>query len=97
MSYQQTQLFRSSDPETSRLGAESITPNLSQLQTLFCERVDIWHQTFKTWPTAQEIARGNESLRKRAKELVRIGALFEADSRRCRVTGKQATTYGSFG
>lgn len=42
---------------------------------------------------ASNVMAKRETLRKRAKELVRLGVVCEADRRLCRVTGKEATGY----
>lgn len=86
-------LFRSTDKETSRIGAAEILGKLTGLRAEFVRRVRDWHHVTGLWPTALEAAGGNESLRKRAAECVKSGALVEGESRRCGVTGRLATTY----
>ena len=46
--------------------------------------------------TANEVADGNESIRKRARECERLGLIREAGVRACGVTGKQATVWEPF-
>jgi hypothetical protein len=78
---------RASDPPTSHAGAAHIEPKLNDLQREFMRRLGVGGKT------ANEVARGQESIRKRAKELVRQGVLVELEPRRCGVTGKVATVY----
>ena len=83
-----SRLARATDKQTSHEGAADVAPRLNDLHREFWVRC-------KRSPdsTAQEIASGNESLRKRAKELVDAGRLIESGRRKCRRTGRAATTY----
>ncbi len=80
-------LSRATDPQTSR-DAEPDAFQLNVAQSVFLERLRWGGQM-----TAQEVAAGDETIRKRAKELVRAGLIIEAGVRRCKRTGKKATTY----
>ena len=84
---------RQTDPETSQIAAGGVKGRVSTLQTMFCKRALAWHSRYYRWPTAQEIAGGSESLRKRAGECVRLGYVRLGEIRRCTVTGKKAQTY----
>ena len=86
-------LHRATDPDTSRQAAEDISPKLTGLRAEFVYRVKCWRIDHGVWPTANEVAQGDESIRKRAKECVRAGWLKAGPDRQCGVTGKNATTY----
>ena len=90
---QQKNLFRSTDHDTSQEGAKHILRKLGPLQIDFIMRVEDFFERHQYWPTAQEVADGNESIRKRAAECVRAGAVGIGKSRRCRITGRPAQTY----
>lgn len=87
---------RRTDPATSHAGATHIESSAGCLQRLF---LDALRHQFPM--TANEVARAcserhqvmPESVRKRAKELQRTGAITVVGERRCRVTGRQAQTY----
>jgi len=82
-------IARDGDKATSHEAAEDITPRLVGLRAAFVDRLRaIGHPA-----TAQEIAGGDESIRKRSKECVRLGFIVEVGSRKCCVTGKTATCY----
>lgn len=86
---QPTPIARAADPQTSKLAAEVIRPKLVGLQLQFVERL---RQIGKP-ATANEVSLGNESIRKRALELVRSGVIQEIGARECNVSGKMATVY----
>ena len=81
-------LARASDPKTSKQAADIIRPKLSGLRAEFVARLKVLKVA-----TAQEVAAGKESLRKRAKELVDLGAIKVVGVKECSVTGKNATAY----
>lgn len=81
-------LFRFTDPATSRMAAEGVADSLNGLRAQFVERLKVLKQA-----TANEVACGNESLRKRARECQRLGVIKEVGVRACSVTGKQATVW----
>lgn len=80
---------RRSDPVTSQIAAANVEPQLNGLRAQFVERL----RQIGEPSTAQEISGGSESIRKRAKECLRLGVVRDAGTRRCRVTGKVATVY----
>ena len=82
-------LSRKQDGATSRNGAAHAGKSLGRWQIEFLEEL----RRHKTPATAQEIADGKESLRKRAAELVRLGYARVAGMRRCRITGQKASVY----
>jgi len=92
------QLARQSDPVTSRVAAEEVQPKVKQLQRAFIKALkDLKHPS-----TAREIGERakqiglhaeSESVRKRAKELERLGAIKSFGSRKCLVTGKPAQVW----
>jgi len=79
---------RASDPETSHAGAEWMTSKRARLHFEFLRRLG------NGVKTANEVAQGDESIRKRAKELVDDGSICVIGRRKCLVTGQMATTYG---
>jgi hypothetical protein len=82
-------LFRNIDPLTSRLGAEHIAPKLGPKCAEFVQRL-----RERGPSTANEIADGDESIRKRAAQLVKAGYIRKLkDSGVCTVTGRLATKY----
>jgi len=81
-------LFRFTDPATSRLAAEGVAEKLTGYRAEFIERLKELKQA-----TANEVAQGNESIRKRARECQRLGFIRECGVRRCAVTGKLATVW----
>jgi len=82
-------IHRASDKLTSIAAAKETEPKLGGLRLEFVNRLRAIGRT----ATAQEIAGGNESLRKRALECVRLGFVVEAGTRVCAATGKMATVY----
>lgn len=80
-------LFRFTDPATSRMAAEGVSDKLNGYRAQFVERLMVLKQA------TNEVAGGNESLRKRARECERLGFIREAGVRACSVTGKQATVW----
>ena len=82
-------LSRKADGATCRNGAAHAEQNLGKWQQEFLEVL----RRCATPATAQEVAAGNESLRKRAAELVRLGYARVAGVRRCRVTNQKASVY----
>ena len=86
------QLCRATDKETSQTAAADITPKLAGLRAEFVRLL----REIGRPATAQEVAAlagGAESIRKRALECVRMGAVREYGTKTCEVTGKQATCY----
>jgi hypothetical protein len=83
-------------PVTSKVAAEEIAAKANALQATFVKRALVWFDETDTWPTANEIAQGDESIRKRAGECVSKGYLKTGPVRRCSVTGKLAQTYCYF-
>ena len=83
-----SKIARDADPQTSHQGVEYIQPELGALQSEFVRRLSELGEA-----TAQEVAAGRESIRKRAKECERLGVVISTGTRRCRVTGQNATTY----
>jgi hypothetical protein len=91
-------LHRKSDPETSQMAAAEIVHSgkLGHAQRCMMCAVRLYPGT-----TAQEAAArcvgwqdgSAETYRKRVKELVKLGLIVECERRRCTVTGKVATTY----
>lgn len=84
--FDNTKIHRSSDPETSRQGAEHIQRKLNGLQVEFIRRLRERDEP----STANEVAEGNESIRKRSGELKRMGLIRSVGKRKCRVTGQMA-------
>ena len=82
-------VHRVADKQTSIDAAKATEPKLGGLRLEFVNRL----RAFGMPATAQEISGGNESLRKRALECVRLGFVAEAGTRVCAATGKMATTY----
>ena len=88
---------RRSDPHTSHAGAEHIKSSAGYLQGIFVECL----RSSRVPMTANETAAAGsarhqvmpESLRKRAKELVRTGDIYVTGERTCNITGRQAQTY----
>lgn len=82
-------IVRQSDKATSQAAAVEVEPKLVGLRAVFVERL----RAIGEPATANEIASGDESIRKRAKECERMGFVRDAGVRQCRVTGKRATVY----
>ena len=82
-------MARQADKATSHEAAEAVTPKLEGLRAEFVRRLREIGQP----STAQEIAAGDESIRKRALECVRLGFVRECGRRKCAVTGNSATCY----
>lgn len=90
------QLHRIDDPLTSTQSACAVVPFLADYQARFV----IALRQLRLPSTANEIASkaddtqaGRESIRKRAAELVRSGAIREVGRRTCRVTGASARVF----
>ena len=81
-------IARINDPATSHQAAAEIVPKLVGLRAEFVARLKAIGSG-----TANEVARGDESIRKRAKECERFGWIEVVGERRCRVTGKNAMVY----
>ncbi len=79
---------RRGDPITSKIAAVEVQPKLAGYRKVFADRLRHLGQA-----TAQEVALGQESIRKRAKELERAGIVKVVGARRCRRTGKTASVY----
>jgi len=86
-------IVRPDDPAPSHEAAADVTPKLSGKRAVFVQRLAAMELPNRKEWTAQEIADGDETIRKRAKECVILGAVVIAGARRCLVTGKNATTY----
>ena len=84
--FDKQRLWRKSDPDTSREGAAAT--NLNAHQRLFLDRLEQLGQA-----TANEVAEGCESVRKRASELVRSGDIQVIGIRAFKVTGRRASVY----
>ena len=82
-------LARATDPQTSQVAVEDIQPKLVGLRAEFVRRL----QELGRPATANEVAAGDESIRKRAAECVRLGIVREMGTKCCAVTGKRATVY----
>ena len=88
-------LARNTDPSPSHIAAAAVQPKLGFLCQMF---LDVLRRSPEPM-TAREVERAAsgqfipDSLRKRAAELVRKGAIVECGSRGCRVSGALATTY----
>lgn len=88
---------RTTDPETSRLGAEHIAEKVIPMRLLFLVTLN----KCKRPRTASEVAHiascgrpvTAESIRKRARELFDEDLIAKRGARRCGVSGKQAETY----
>lgn len=92
------QLARQSDPVTSQAAAEEVKPKIKQLQKAFLDAL----KNLGRPSTAREVGERakqiglhneSESVRKRAKELERIGAVKNFGSRKCLITGKPAQVW----
>ena len=81
-------IARNSDKQTSHEAAAEIKPKMGILQAEFLRRLGRLAEA-----TANEVAAGDESIRKRALELVRSGMIEEVGTRECKRTGKRATVY----
>ena len=84
--FDQQRLARRSDPVTSSSAASGL--KLTKLQSQFLARLKKLGNG-----TANEIAAGSESIRKRATELKRAGLVVVVGARRCTVTGIKASVY----
>lgn len=93
-------LARQADPPTSKQAAEEIRPQIKQLQRVFLHAL----KTLGRPSTAREVGERakqiglhseSESVRKRAKELERLGAIKTFGTRKCQVTGKPAQAWVS--
>lgn len=88
------ELARKHDPVTSVTAARKIEPQLSGRRAEFVRCL----KELGRPATAQEIAAVaevtiRESVRKRAKECVRLGFVVEAGTKFCEVTGQRAAVY----
>jgi len=81
-------LFRFTDPATSRMAADGVSEKLTGYRASFIERLRALGKA-----TANEVAAGNESIRKRARECERLGLIKRVGVGECSVTGKQATIW----
>ena len=81
-------ISRQADPPTSHQAAVEVASKLSGLRAEFVARL-----RSLGCATANEVARGEESIRKRAKECQRLGLVSVVGERRCVVTGKNAMVY----
>ena len=81
-------LARNSDPETSKQGAAYVAPELNKLQAEFVRRLSVLGAG-----TANEVAAGSETIRKRAGECLRLGAIRVIGTRNCAVTKRRARVY----
>ena len=79
---------RRSDPETSHEGERHIRNRVSLAEGEFLRRL-----SRRVNGTAQEVAAGQDTLRKRPKPLVEMGLLEVAEVRICNRTGKKAQAY----
>ena len=82
-------IVRVDDKQTSQVAAFEAKLKLKGWRAEFVARLERIGKP----STANEVAQGNESIRKRALELVRIGAIREIGARECNVSGKMATIY----
>jgi len=82
-------IHRVADKQTSADAAKATEPKLGGLRLEFVNRL----RSLGMPATAQEISGGNESLRKRALECVRLGFIVEVGTKKCAATGKSATAY----
>lgn len=80
---------RKSDSPTSKESAKTVEPKLAGLRVEFVRRL----REIGEPSTANEVAGGNESLRKRAKECVELGLVNVLGTKCCRVTGQKAAIY----
>lgn len=93
-------LAREDDPPTSKAAAKEIGPKVKQLQKAFLDAL----KNLGRPSTAREIGERakqiglhgeSESVRKRAKELERLGVIKTFGTRKCQVTGKPAQAWVS--
>ena len=87
-------IVRRDDPITSKIAAAEVAPKLDGMRLRFVEAL----RAIGRPATAQEIASTvdphiRESVRKRAKECVRLGFVIERGTAVCCVTRKMATVY----
>lgn len=88
-------LARKTDPATSQVAAAETAKQLGHLCQVFLTAL-AGEQTASevAWfAVVNKLHPNAESVRKRAKELLRLGLIEERPPRRCGVTGKMATTY----
>lgn len=103
-SFKPSPIARRTDPATSHKAATNV--DLSKHQKLFYDTLKAWGNIPRTSNEIAEKAipiddakrimsafRRRETLRKRAGELVKLKMIVECQSRPCRVTGNDATTY----
>jgi len=82
-------IHRADDQPTSVDAARGVEPKLDGLRLEFVERL----RAIGKPATAQEIAAGKESIRKRALECVRMGFVRQSGVKVCEVTKQRATAY----
>ena len=81
-------ISRTTDPLTSHVAVADVAPKLCGYRREFVERLRALGEG-----TAQEIAAGNESIRKRAAECERLGYIEAVGVRECTRTKKMANVY----
>ena len=95
-------IARVKDPATSQAAAVEVRPQLGDCQAKFLDGLEHLIASTGQPATAAEVAefcytfnpsKNRESYRKRAGELVKSGRISACGARRCRITGKLATTY----
>jgi hypothetical protein len=82
-------IAREAAKQTSHDAADDVRPKLAGLRAEFVRRL----RELGRPATANEIAAGDESIRKRAAECVRLGFVKEVGTKVCAVSGKRATVY----
>tara|TARA_R100001163_G_C5020190_1_gene163216 strand:+ start:652 stop:1023 length:372 start_codon:yes stop_codon:yes gene_type:complete len=82
-------LSRKNDPQTSKDSAKQIMSATGRLRETFLQRL----KQMPNGATANEIARGDESVRKRAAELQRLGLIEVTGKRRCSISNKVCQIY----
>ena len=87
--FDDVKLRRHTDPGTSHQAAVEVAPKLTGLRAEFVRRLT----EIGCAATANEVAAGDESIRKRAKECVAAGFIAVVGVRTCRITGKSAQVY----
>jgi len=82
-------ITRTTDPITSHVAAVDASTKLSGWKAEFISRL----RQRGLPSTANEVANGNESIRKRAGELEMVGLIAAVGVKTCERTGKLATIY----
>ena len=94
--YAESQLARTSDPETSQLSATETTAKLTQRCQQFLDGLRILGQATAN-EVAVHVAGGNiglvGSIRRRASDLHAMGLIRVVNRRECKVTGKRVHVY----